>query len=103
MCYEGEVIFVKLVTTEGEVGIYKNHIPLTNIIAPGVMTIHEEHEQKKAALHSGFMEILQDQVVILAEVVEWPDEIEAARAKEARIRAEGRLKSGDGNINLTKA
>ena len=40
--YTGDVIFVELNTTEGEVGIYARHIPMTMIIAPGVLTITEE-------------------------------------------------------------
>ena len=55
--YDGDVTMVELTTTEGQIGIYKNHIPLTAIVAPGVLTIHEENEEKKAALHAGFIEI----------------------------------------------
>ena len=40
--YTGDVTFVELNTTEGEVGIYARHIPMTMIIAPGVLTITEE-------------------------------------------------------------
>ena len=47
----------------------------------------------------GFSEILPNEVVILAETVEWPDEIDANRAKEAQIRAERRLQSQDGDMN----
>ena len=39
--YTGDVTFVELNTTEGEVGIYARHIPMTMIIAPGVLTITE--------------------------------------------------------------
>ena len=47
---------------------------------------------RKAALMAGFIEILQDQVTIMAEVAEWPEDIDVKRADEARIRAERRLK-----------
>ncbi|MBP0053235.1 F0F1 ATP synthase subunit epsilon, partial [Anaerostipes hadrus] len=40
--YTGSVTFVELNTIEGEVGIYARHIPMTMIIAPGVLTITEE-------------------------------------------------------------
>ena len=90
--YKGEVSMVELTTTEGQIGVYANHIPLTAIVAPGVLHIHEAPEVKKAALHAGFIEILPDEVTIMAEVVEWPDEIDVRRAEEARIRAERRLK-----------
>ena len=48
--YTGDVTFVELNTTEGEVGIYARHIPMTMIIAPGVLTITEEDGTKKKAL-----------------------------------------------------
>ena len=98
--YEDDVPFVEFRTTEGEIGVYPGHIPLTSIIAPGVVRIHTtDGEIKEAALLEGFSEILPNEVVILAETVEWPDEIDANRAKEAQIRAERRLQSQDGDMD----
>lgn len=102
--YEGEATMLELNTIEGIVGIYKNHMPMTYIIAPGVMTITEPDDSKKiAALHSGFMQILQDEITVLAETVEWPDEIDENRAKEAQLRAERRLAMKDPAVNLQRA
>lgn len=98
--YEDDVTFVEYRTTEGEIGVYPGHIALTSIIAPGIMRIHTPSgEIKEAALMEGFSEILADKVTILAEVVEWPEEIDINRAKEAQIRAERRIKDEDGDIN----
>ncbi len=101
--YKGEVNFLELTTSEGEVGIYKNHIPMTNVIVPGIVTIHEADGVKEAAVHSGFMVILQDSVKIMAEVAEWPDEIDENRANEAKIRAERRLKDKGSGIDVARA
>ena len=102
--YEGEAIMLELNTTEGQIGVYKNHVPMTYIIEPGVMTITESEDSKKeAALHAGFIQILQEEITILAEVVEWPEEIDENRAKEAQIRAERRLAMKDPNMNLQRA
>lgn len=103
--YEGDVNMVEFTSSEGEMGVYADHIPLTTVLVPGIMTIHEENGIKRAALHAGFAEILQDRVMILAEVAEWPEEIDINRANEARIRAERRLGglSGEQNINLMRA
>ncbi len=102
--YDGEAIMVELRTTEGEIGILKHHIPLTCVIAPGIIRIREtDTEVKKAALMSGFVEILQDSVTILAEVVEWPDEIDLKRAEDARVRAERRLAEKAATTNLKRA
>lgn len=91
--YEGEVSMLELKTSEGEIGIYKNHIPLTTILVPGIARLKRNEEVKLAALYSGFVEIQKDKVIILAEVAEWPDEIDKNRAMEAKVRAERRLKS----------
>ena len=102
--YAGDVEMVELTTTEGDIGIYAEHIPLTTIVAPGVLTITESGSQKKeAAVLEGFMEITQDKVTILAQSCEWPEEIDVNRAIEARERAERRLKSSDATINIGRA
>ena len=85
--YEDQVSMVEFNTTEGEVGVYKRHVPTTVIISPGILTITEEEGTKEAALHAGFAEILQEEVVIMAEIIEWPDEIDVSRAEAARQSA----------------
>lgn len=100
---EEDAEMVELTTTEGEIGVLKDHIPLTAIVAPGILRIKKDGQQKEAALHEGFLEILPDKVVILAESCEWPEEIDINRANEAKIRAERRLKSADAEINEARA
>lgn len=101
--FDGDVNMVELNTTEGEIGVLPEHIPLTTIVAPGVLTITSEDGKKEATLMDGFVEIQKKSVTILAEACEWPEEIDANRAEEARIRAERRIKSGDSDINLARA
>ena len=101
--YDGDVSMVELTTTEGEIGIYPDHIPLTAVVAPGVLKILENGGEKEAALMSGFITILPEQVTIMAEVVEWPDEIDYHRAEEARSRAERRLSSGQADLDVVRA
>ncbi len=102
--YEGEVSKLELNTSEGEVGIYKRHMPMTMIIVPGVMIITEDGgEVKEAALHGGFLEVLPDRVTIMAEVVEWPDEIDVHRAEEAKKRAEKRLSEHPEGLDVLRA
>lgn len=101
--YQGQVSMIELNTVEGELGIYKNHIPLTTVLAPGVVTLTEENQKKKAAIHSGFVEILQDEVVVLAELAEWPEEIDEERARKALERAEERLNGHKQGIDVARA
>ena len=101
--YEGDVEMVEFNTTEGEIGIYRNHVPMTVIIKPGVLTITETDGEKKAALHAGFVEILPDKVTILAEAIEWPDEIDVERAQSAEERARERIAARGEGIDLDRA
>ena len=102
--YTGEAEMVELTTTEGDIGIYAEHIPLTTIVAPGIMTITEPGGRlKEAAVLEGFMEITQEKVTILAQSCEWPEEIDVNRAEAAKERAEARIKTRAENLDLKRA
>ena len=103
MFYEGEASFLEFTSVGGDMGVYKNHIPLTTVLAPGIVTITQEDGQKKAAVHSGFAQILGDKVTLLAEIAEWPDEIDWDRAEAARRRAEERLAAKTENLDMARA
>lgn len=101
--YENDVKMVEFNTTEGEIGVLPGHIPLTVIIKPGILDITETEGDKVAALHSGFAEILPDRVTILAEIIEWREEIDEKRAEAARERAEERLRSKTPETDVMRA
>ncbi len=101
--YEGEASMVEFTSVNGEMGVYKHHIPLTTVLAPGIVTITEAEGQKEAAIHAGFVEILPDKVTFLAEIAEWPEEIDVARAEAARARAEERLHNHAAEIDVARA
>ncbi|MCI9189385.1 MAG: ATP synthase F1 subunit epsilon [Lachnospiraceae bacterium] len=101
--YENRVEMVEFNTTEGEIGVLPGHIPMTVIVKPGILHISEAEGEKKAALHAGFAEILPESATILAEIIEWPGEIDEDRAKSARERAEKRLSSKAPNTDIAKA
>ena len=90
--FTGDVSFAEFNTIEGIIGVYPRHIPMTVVIAPGVLKLKTDEGEKEAALHSGFAEILGDSIKMLAESVEWPEEIDVHRAEEAKVRAERRIK-----------
>lgn len=101
--FEGEADMVEMNTTEGYIGVYPGHIPIATVLAPGILVIHNDCELKRAALHSGFARISPDNIMILAEVAEWPDEIDLNRAEEARVRAERRLSGTESGIDIKRA
>lgn len=94
---------VEFNTVDGELGVYKHHIPLTTVLAPGIVTITESGGQKEAAIHAGFVQILGEKVTFLAEVAEWPDEIDLARAEKAKARAEERLRNHAADLDVARA
>ena len=101
--YTGEATMIEFTSVEGDMGVYKDHIPLTTVLAPGIVTITEEEGQKKAAVHSGFAQFRGGKVTLLAEIAEWPDEIDWDRAEAAKQRAEERLAAKTENTELVRA
>ena len=65
----------------------------TRIFFEGDADLVEFTTTEEATLLVGFATILQDEIVVLSEACEWPEEIDVRRAEEAKIRAERRMKS----------
>lgn len=102
--YTGEATMIEFNTAAGEIGVYKKHIPLTTVLAPGIVKIHKDGEEDViAAVHSGFAEILPDKVTLLAEIAEWPNEIDRERAEAALKRAQERLAHKTEAIDIKRA
>lgn len=103
MFYEGQVSFLEFTSVAGEMGVYANHIPLTTILAPGVVRIHNSGQVKKAAVMGGFIEIQKDKITVMAEDAKWPEDIDVERAKAAKERAEKRLHDRTADIDIARA
>lgn len=103
MFFEGEGEFLEFTSVEGQMGVYKNHIPLTTILEPCVVKIHKDGEVKKAAVMGGFIEIQKERITILAEDANWPEDIDVERAKAAKQRAEERLSKKEAGIDVVRA
>ena len=56
--FNGEATFVELATSEGEIGVYPQHIHLRSVV-PCVLTIHQNDGIKKAAVHGGIVKSLR--------------------------------------------
>lgn len=71
-------------TTEGDIGILPGHEPMLGLLVTGQVTIRAADENPVvAAVHGGFLSVADDNVSILAEVAELPDEIDVSRAESA--------------------
>ena len=100
--FTGEADMIEFNTGDGQIGVYKNHIPLTTVLEPGVVVIHNDDQQKVAAVHAGFAEILGEKVTLLAELAEWPEEIDVNRAEAAKQRAEDRIAAKSETLDLKR-
>jgi F-type H+-transporting ATPase subunit epsilon len=76
---------------DGELGILPHHAPLMTILQPGELAIRKEGLDTFLAVTGGFMEVIGNKVIILADACERSDEIDEARAEAAVERAKERL------------
>ena len=103
MCDE-PVKMVEMRTAEGEMGVLPGHIPVTVMMIPGVAHITTaDGSIRHIAIHDGFVEIQPDRVSIMAELAEWPEDIDLDRAKEALARARERFMHPDENTDVPRA
>jgi F-type H+-transporting ATPase subunit epsilon len=101
------VVEVTLPGGDGCLGILPGHAPLITELGIGELTYHAKgaSEAGQLAVISGFAEVLGDRVTVLAETAEKPEEIDVARAEEAKKRAEQRLASAasDAEVDWARA
>ncbi|HXT13344.1 MAG TPA: F0F1 ATP synthase subunit epsilon [Candidatus Angelobacter sp.] len=89
--FSEDVDMVTLPGVEGEMGIFPNHVPLLTQIVPGEITARKGGQDFFLAIGEGFVEITGNQVSILADMAIRAENIDEAKAEEARRRAEARL------------
>ena len=92
-------------TKDGRVGILPRHMPLLTVLDVGELDIIKEGVRTPFAISGGFMEVLPNRVTILADTAERADEIDEARAEEARRQAEQRIaqRKSDQDMALAEA
>ncbi len=82
---------VTLPGSEGEMGIYPNHVPLMTQIVPGEIVVRKDGTDQFLAVGEGFAEITGERVSIMTDMAMRAESIDEAQAEEARKRAEARL------------
>ncbi len=84
-----EIIQATVPTESGEITILANHIPLVGILLPGVIeTINKDKKSEVVSVSGGFVQVLKEKIVILADTAERAEELDEKRLEEARQRAE---------------
>jgi F-type H+-transporting ATPase subunit epsilon len=89
--YSEDVEMVTLPAAEGEMGIYPQHAPLMTQVVPGEVIVRKDGRDYFLAVGEGFVEITGDRVAIMTDMAIRAENVDEARAEEARRRAEARL------------
>jgi len=101
--YEGEVEMLVVPTVDGEIGILTNHHPLVTKLGPGaIRLVKADKSEEKLFTSGGFLEVNKNQAILLADVVENVEEIQAEEAKEARLKAQEQRKSTTDEVEREK-
>ena len=89
--YSDDVDMVTLTGAEGEMGIMPNHVPLMTQLCAGEIVAQKGQDTIFLAVGDGFVQVTGDRVAILTDMAIRAENIDEARAEEARQRAESRL------------
>src|SRR5690349_8828663 len=89
--YSEDVELVTLPGSEGEMGIYPNHVPLMTQVVAGEVAARRNGRDEWLAVGDGFVEITGNRVAILTDMAIKAENIDEAKAEEAKRRAESRL------------
>ncbi|OGF31519.1 ATP synthase F1 subunit epsilon [Candidatus Falkowbacteria bacterium RIFOXYD2_FULL_35_9] len=91
--FKADVDQITLPTMQGEITILPNHIPLIGVLQPGEIRIKRGTEDTILSVSGGFIEVLADKVVALADTAERAEELDIERAEAAKKRAEEALEN----------
>jgi F-type H+-transporting ATPase subunit epsilon len=101
--YSEDVDTVIVPGVEGQLGILPQHAPLMTILQAGEILARRGTEEDIMAISGGFLEVRPERVIILADSAERAEEIDEARARAAKERAEERLKGRGVTAGLDEA
>jgi F-type H+-transporting ATPase subunit epsilon len=101
--FSGDVTTIIAEGTEGQMTVLPKHAPLITMLAPGELVIRKDGDEQYMVITGGFMEVMPEKVIVLADSCERSDEIDLERAAAAKQRAEERLKSVTPDIDQSRA
>ena len=101
--FDEDVDEVYTKTTDGEIGILKNHVPIMAALDIGVTKAVKNNDSKYFTTMGGIFQFKNDEALILTSTAESGDEIDVTRAKEALKRAKERLANKNAEIDAKRA
>ncbi len=101
--YSEEVDVVIAPGIEGQLGILPHHAPLMTTLQMGELQVRKGGEEFSLAISGGFLEVRPDRVIVLADAAERAEEIDLARAEEAKRRAQEQISRRTPEVDLARA
>lgn len=101
--YSEEVDMVVAPGAEGQFAIMPNHAPFMTMLEPGELLVRNNNEETFLAIGGGFLEVLQNAVTVLADTAERAEEIDVARAEQAKLWAQEQLVGKSMDMDLAGA
>lgn len=84
----------------GDMGILPDHEACTALLDYAILRMLNNGEERKIVVHGGFAEVRDNDITILTDASEWPEDIDRERAERARKRAEQRLHDKTEDVDL---
>jgi len=100
--YDDEVDMVIVPGRNGQLGILPRHTPLISSLGVGELRIKKGGTEEILLISGGFVEVRADRVIVMADLAEHSEEIDEARAIEARKRAEAQLEEAKDPVDLAR-
>lgn len=88
---------------EGTLGVLPSHAPLVSLLSQGELRVKKGGGEESLVVFGGFIEIVDDKVIILADSAERMEDIDLARVAQARQNAEEALRNRDDVVDLAEA
>lgn len=96
--YDGDVDSIVANGVEGDFAVLPNMAPFVTKVAIGKLKITVDKVDKFAAISGGYIDIRNNEVTLVANACEWPEEIDVERAKRAKERALKSLENKEGDV-----
>jgi F-type H+-transporting ATPase subunit epsilon len=101
--YEGEADIINLPLTKGMTGILPSHFPLVSTIEIGELVFRYKGVSRTLAISGGVLHVQKEETLILANSIEFKEDIDLDRAKESEKRARERIEKKDSALDIKRA
>ena len=101
--FSGQAEFVSLPGESGELGILPGHTPLITRIKPGAVRIQNGQNEELVFVAGGILEVQPNKITVLADTAIRGNDLDEARALEAKARAEENLKGNASDVDSARA